>query len=325
MKLTGRNLEWGPSRRGQLSRRGEPQSVLARRRRGPNPQRAGLLIGLSLAFWLWGPGFPAAAQDKSGVGPNSISVPTGPGSATGLGESFQPAMNTGTAQYEMGITVPPGPAGRQPALSLEYNGGNGNGPLGFGWQLGLPMVQRRTDLGLPTYGEDVGFARTDTFINEAAEELVPLTNGYYFCKNEGAFVRYAQVGNHWEANLPNGTLLKFGLTGNGRIEDTNTTHVFAWLLEQEIDTHGNTILYTYNGFPGDQNRNQKYLTGVAYGPGPPPWASSHFLTLLYQDRPDWFEDCRAGFVIHTGKRLSQILVGTQGPARPGASHRGFQS
>lgn len=270
-------------------------------------------------------GFHAGAADKSGVGPNSTSLPTGPGSATGLGESFQPDLNTGTAHYHIGIAVPPGTAGHRPGLALSYEGGNGNGPLGYGWDLGVPFVQRRTDQGMPTYGQSVGFVRPDTFITDAKEELVPLTNGYYFCKNEGAFIRYAQVGGHWEATLPNGTQLKFGLTDNGRIQDTNTARVFSWLLEQETDTHGNTITYSYSAFPGDQNRNQKYLTGVAYGPGAPPWQNFHFIAFLYADRPDWFEDCRSGFIVRTGKRLAQILVGTQGPIPAGHAAGDFNA
>jgi RHS repeat-associated protein len=259
----------------------------------------------------------ALADDKSGVGPNTISVPKGPGSIEGLGESFQPTLNTGTAKYALALKVPPGTAGHQPGLSLSYEGGGANGPLGFGWEVPMPFVQRRTDEGMPTYGDWVGFARDDTFINELKEELVPLTNGFYFCKNEGAFIRYSQAGNHWEGTLPNGTRLEFGLTDNGRIQETNSGHIFSWLLEQETDTHGNVIVYSYSGFPGDTNRNQKYLTGIAYGPGSPPWQNFHFVTFVYEDRPDWFEDCRSGFIVHTGKRLKRIVVGTQGPALAG--------
>jgi len=43
--------------------------------------------------------FSAIAADKSGVSPNAISVPKGPGSIEGLGDSFQPSLNTGTAKY----------------------------------------------------------------------------------------------------------------------------------------------------------------------------------------------------------------------------------
>ena len=63
--------------------------------------------------------FTAAAADKSGVSPNSISLPKGPGSIEGLGESFQPNLNTGTAKYGISLKLPPGVAGHAPACSLE--------------------------------------------------------------------------------------------------------------------------------------------------------------------------------------------------------------
>src|SRR5437867_7224716 len=85
------------------------------------------------------------AADKSGVSPNTISLPKGPGSIEGLGESFQPSLNTGTAKYGVALKLPPGTAGRTPDLRLVYEGGSGNGPLGFGWQLPLVCVQRRSD------------------------------------------------------------------------------------------------------------------------------------------------------------------------------------
>ena len=34
--------------------------------------------------------------DKNGVAPTSISLPSGPGSVEGLGETFQPMLNTGS-------------------------------------------------------------------------------------------------------------------------------------------------------------------------------------------------------------------------------------
>ena len=72
--------------------------------------------------------------DKSGVGPNTISIPKGPGSIEGLGESFQPSLNTGTAKYAVNLSVPPGTAGHSPSLGLVYDGGGGNGILGYGWR-----------------------------------------------------------------------------------------------------------------------------------------------------------------------------------------------
>src|ERR1043165_3980771 len=162
---------------------------------------------LALAFFF---AWPCTGADKSGVGPNSISLPKGPGAIEGLGESFQPTLNTGTAKYGLMLKIPPGTAGHAPEMRLAYEGGGGNGPLGFGWQLPLAYVRRRSEKGIPTYDQNVGFARADIFINETKEELVPQTNGFYFCKNEGAFIRYRQISNYWQGVLPNGTRLEFG-------------------------------------------------------------------------------------------------------------------
>src|SRR5512139_111542 len=92
---------------------------------------------------------PLFGADKSGVTPNTISLPKGPGAIEGLGESFQPTLNTGTAKYGLSLRVPPGTAGHTPQLALQYEGGSGNGPLGFGWTLPMPLIQRRTDEGIP--------------------------------------------------------------------------------------------------------------------------------------------------------------------------------
>ena len=71
-----------------------------------------------------------AGVDKSGVKPQVLSLPKGPGSIEGLGESFEPQLNTGTVAYAVKLTVPSGRAGLEPELTLRYNGGNANGYLG---------------------------------------------------------------------------------------------------------------------------------------------------------------------------------------------------
>ena len=256
----------------------------------------------------------ALGADKSGVSPNSISLPKGPGSIEGLGESFQPTLNTGTAKYGLGIKLPPGTAGHAPSLSLSYDGGGGNGPFGYGWSMTLPHIQRRTDKGIPTYGEPLGVQRPDTFITESREELVPTADGYFFCENESSFIRYRQVGDHWEGTTPNGTRLEFGITTNARIAEA--TRTFSWLLERETDTRGNVIEYVYQSFSGGANRNQKYVSLIRYGPGSPPWTAYHFVSFRYEDRPDWFEDARAGFLVRTAKRLKSIVIGSQGAELP---------
>src|SRR5262249_57945045 len=106
-----------------------------------------LLCACALSVFLCGRA--SFAADKSGVGPNTISLPKGPGAIEGLGESFQPHLNTGTASSGLALKVPLGTAGHTPALNLSYEGGCGNGPLGFGWTLPMECIQRRSDEGLP--------------------------------------------------------------------------------------------------------------------------------------------------------------------------------
>ncbi|KPA11311.1 RHS repeat-associated core domain protein [Candidatus Magnetomorum sp. HK-1] len=249
---------------------------------------------------------PCLAANKSGVTPNTISLPDGPGSIEGLGESFQPTLNTGTAKYQVPLKLPP--ANYSPQIILKYDAGNANSPLGFGWSINIPYIQRQTDKGIPQYS----ITYPDTFIDQSKEELVPQQNGYYFHKNEGAFIRYKKVDHYWEGTLPNGETLIFGKSPQARVTDSATGHTFKWLLEQQMDTSGNTIVYSYCSFDNEFNTNQVYLSKIEYAASAPPWNTFHFVQFIYEDRNDWFEDCRSGFVIRTGKRVKNICMGTQG-------------
>src|SRR2546428_3984231 len=81
-----------------------------------------------LAFYLCLCLLPSLAADKSGVSPNTISLPKGPGSIEGLGESFQPSLNTGTAHYSIGFKVPPGTAGHSARSCISAPRGGGDTP-----------------------------------------------------------------------------------------------------------------------------------------------------------------------------------------------------
>src|SRR5262249_14982125 len=134
----------------------------------------------------------------------------------------------------------------------------------------------------------------DRFIDDGGEELVPTADGFFFSKNESRFVRYARVpghcavtaahtclantdcpasedcdGVHWDGTLPDGTRQEFGVTAQARLTDVATGRVLKWLLERSTDTNGNTVLYSYRGFDGAENLNQRYPALIAYGPGAP--------------------------------------------------------
>ena len=66
-----------------------------------------------------------------------ISLPKGGGTLKGIGEAFSPDPHTGTGNFTVPIALPPGRNGFQPELSLVYSTGNGIGPFGLGWNLGV--------------------------------------------------------------------------------------------------------------------------------------------------------------------------------------------
>ena len=103
---------------------------------------------------------------KSGGADQVLSLPKGGGALKGLGEKFSPDLYTGTGNFSVPLTVPPGRNGLQPQLALTYSTGNGNGPFGLGWSLSVPGVTLKTSKGLPRYqGKDV-------YVLSGAEDLV---------------------------------------------------------------------------------------------------------------------------------------------------------
>ena len=237
------------------------------------------------------------AANKSGVEPQVLSLPKGPGSIEGLGESFEPQLNTGTAAYRVKLAVSPGINKHQPALALVYNSGYGNSPLGLGWRLNVPSIQRQTDKGLPAYTDG------DTFIHSEAGELVPMADGSFRLKIEGAFMKFQRNAGSWEVWEKNGLHHYFGTTSAGRLDTGLGT--FAWQLEKSVDTYGNVIIYSY-----DKDGGQVYLKEIRYGlASDAVYQSVHF---LYEARPDAFTDYHSRSKVLTARRVSSIEMRSRG-------------
>src|SRR5260221_2290055 len=174
----------------------------------------------------------------------SISLPKGGGAIRGIGEKFSANPVTGTGSLSVPIATSPGRSGFGPQLALSYDSGAGNGPFGFGWHLSLPAITRRTDKGLPQYGDS---AESDIFLISGAEDLVPLLvkvgdqwqrqpstrtmNGIayriqqYRPRIEGLFSRIerwtdTQTGEiHWRSITKENVTTLYGQDNNSRIFD----------------------------------------------------------------------------------------------------------
>ncbi|MFZ5442533.1 MAG: toxin TcdB middle/N-terminal domain-containing protein [Myxococcota bacterium] len=230
--------------------------------------------------------------DKSGTRPQLINVPKGPGSVSGLGESFQVVLNSGSATESIPIKLPPGTAGMTPQLAITYDSGSGNGELGIGWSLPVASMQLQTEKGLPRYSGQ------DTWLLSGAE-LVKLPNGTWRLKNEGRFVRVRQSGAHFEVDLPSGNTQRFGLSPESRIEDAG--RVFQLMLEEEVDRFQNRISYFY-----EKHGGRPSLTRIEYNRRA--GAAQNHVELEWEQRPDVLTDYKPGFKTVAARRLKRIRV-----------------
>ena len=255
----------------------------------------GLLVGLLVNC--------AYADPNSGVGLSKISLPSGPGSIEGLGDSFEPQLNSGTSAYSVKIAVPPGVNGLQPEVVLRYNAGSGNGPFGLEWSYGPMFIQRETQKGLPTYGA------SDGFILEG-EELVPLADGSYRMKNESAFMRITRSGDGWAVTEKSGKVHFLGVSSQARVARTfpsTFVSTFKWCEEQVFDTHSNQIQFTYNTYL--DSTGQVYCTAINYSMVN---GNAQSVVFDFESRTDVFSSFLSGFEVKTGRRCDQISVLSNG-------------
>ena len=249
---------------------------------------------------------PLRAAPKDGVGLSKISLPSGPGSIEGLGDSFEPQLNSGTAAYSIKIAAPPGVNGLQPGVVLRYNGGSGNGHFGLGWGDGLMSIQRQTEKGLPTYGP------LDVFTFQG-EELVPLEDGSYRTENESGFMRFTRAGEGWEIRDKSGKAYRLGVTSDSRSSragGTTFTDTFKWFIEEVVDTHGNRMEYHYTRYPDSPGNT--FCTEIHYSISRSNPALYHAIIFDYELRPDAFSSFLSGFEVRCARRCREIRVESQG-------------
>ncbi len=246
---------------------------------------------------------PGASDTKNSLSPN-ISLPRGGGAIRGIGEKFAANPVTGTGSMTVPIATSPGRSGFGPQLSLSYDSGNGNGAFGFGWNLLLPAITRKTEKGLPQYRDA---EESDTFLLSSVEDLVPVldSNGNRFVDStsfpeytihryspriEGLFARierWTRLSDgdvHWRSISRENILTIYGKDERSRIADPeNPSHIFSWLCCETRDDRGNAIIFDYKAEDGtnvdltqvyERNRGDRnsslrkanrYLKSVKYG------------------------------------------------------------
>ncbi|MFE2146037.1 SpvB/TcaC N-terminal domain-containing protein [Streptomyces sp. NPDC059456] len=242
-----------------------------------------------------------------------MSLPKGGGAIKGIGEKFAAHPVTGAGAMTVPVAATPGRSGFGPDPVLRYGSGEGNGPFGLGWSLGLPAITRRTDKGVPRYDDA---SDSDVFILSGAEDLVPVlvregdgwvpealppraiggaryTVRRYRPRSEGLFARIERWTNtgdpadvFWRSISRDDVTTWYGCTPESRITDpADASRVFAWLICESHDDRGNLIAYGYKAEDDEgvdtaagheRNRQRtanRHLKRIRYG-NRTPWPSS---------------------------------------------------
>lgn len=233
----------------------------------------------------------------------SVALPTGGGAIRAMGDTYSPDAFTGGVSFRLPIAVT---ACRDatPALELAYSIGNGNGPFGLGFDIGLPRIARRTDTGIPRYDGD------DQFVLAGGEVLVPtlaLAGGewqpvreqrnndagepcevaLYRLRDEATYSRYEQWCRlsdgdiHWRIVDTGNNTMVLGGSAAARVADPAAPQrVFSWLAETSTNNHGDTITYVY------KSENSDNVPPLASNIGRSDGAAKYPAAIQYGTRAD---------------------------------------
>ncbi|HEY0653359.1 MAG TPA: SpvB/TcaC N-terminal domain-containing protein [Chryseosolibacter sp.] len=200
------------------------------------------------------------------------------------------ASSGGGAALGYALKIPAGRSGIQPQLNIGYSSSAGNGWLGLGWNLTIPMVSIETRWGVPRY--DVA-RETETYTLNG-EMLSPVAHRaeaqarsggdkQFYPRVEGAFSKIIRHGTNpknywWEVIDKNGTKFFYGGTSTGfdksavlrDNEKDDEGNIAQWYLAEIRDVNGNNAKYKYikqedkGVVNGTVNGYQIYIDKILY-------------------------------------------------------------
>lgn len=213
----------------------------------------------------------------------------------------------GAATYQIPIQIPPGVAGVEPKLELNYNSQGGNGVLGMGWSLsGLSAIVRcpRTKAQDGVRGA-INFDLNDRYCLDG-ERLIRVAGvegaagAEYRTERDGfsRIIANGQAGNgpaSFTVKTKAGQTLEYGNTTDSRIEAQGKTSVSVWAVNRISDTRGTAMTVAYDE---DAANGSFYPLRIDYAGGA--------LLFDYEARTDFIPRYQAGSASKTTKRLMAI-------------------
>ena len=250
--------------------------------------------------------FAAAAVLFVSLAPRpSVAISHGQTAANGaIGEpnvdlsvvSGDASESTGAAVLSIPVELPPGTNGHQPSLALNYSSDQGNGILGIGWSLPIPMIYCSTRFGIPDYSDCPRYELSGRLL------VGPDSDGSYHTLTESfRKIEHSSIApGGWVVTSPDGLTQAFGEGVSAQVQGLGGTA--EWYLSSVTDVFDNRISYTYTtGGHGD--KGVRYLNTISYAGG------SRIVDFIYDTtRPDATYSYAGGVErVQTG-RLREIRV-----------------
>ncbi len=228
--------------------------------------------------------------------------------------------DSGAAQYTIPIPVPPGRAGMEPALTLDYGSRDGSNLLGEGWSLGgLSNITRCAGTIAQDGADDpVQYDSTDRYCLDG-QRLVPVsgTPGYPGTQYATEIDGYSKIvlkatDNYgptwWEVHTQDGRVMQYGGTSDSQAEGTygGMSRITYWALNRVTDAVGNYLTVNY---AKDAPKGLIVPSSVHYAgndnTSEPPFNKVEF---VYESRPDTSQHWYKGLQTQVDKRLKTIEI-----------------
>lgn len=222
------------------------------------------------------------------------------------------SVNQGNANYTINIEVPPGIAGMEPALSLNYSSNSNNGHMGVGWNIGgVSSISRCSQIKAidgENHNSNVNYDSQDRFCLDG-KRLINISGNYSAADTEyrteiDTYSKVVSKGNlnsgplYFEVKTKSGLTYTYGNDNSSSLSVTNGPARF-WKVAKIVDQSGNEINFHYlkNEIEGSH-----YLSKVTY--------ADNVIDYVYESRPDILRGYQSGSSSLIDKRLKEVIVTT---------------
>ncbi|TXK77939.1 hypothetical protein FU839_17740, partial [Rheinheimera tangshanensis] len=226
-------------------------------------------------------------------------------------------VSGGQASYQLGVPLPPGRAGMQPQISINYQSQQSNGVVGVGFSLaGSEAISRcAATVAQDGFVANVNYEATDRLCLNG-QRLVAVSGRYgatgtQYRTEIDQFVLVKQLGGnleqssvYFEVSYPNGRTAYFGSTSEqAKVIHEGRNEAFSWLLNYVLDATGkNAIHYNYNNL----SNGEVLLSSIYYTGDSATVQGNRSVRFSYESRPDVIQSYLSAGLFMQTQRLKSI-------------------